>query len=464
MIKNFIKYLMVAIIVLLIGCSKEKFLNRKPSTNIVVPKSLEELTGLLDNFGDAIDLGGALAVLSADEYDYPDLQALNTIQPVERNAYLWSKELFAGGFTVTDWDAPYRSIFYTNVVLEQHAKLSENERIGKDGKMVKGFAHFIRAFAFYNLVSGFAPVWDATRASKDLGIPIRLSANVNEIKQRATLQETYDQIFSDLNEAANLLPDDSPPIMNRNRPSKAAVYALLSRIYLNMREYTQSEKYADLSLKAYDKLMDYNTISQKSEVPFSIHNEEVLLTIHDGNAYGSQLSTGSNSSSIVLIKEELLDAYVANDLRKKVFFGYENARFYLKANYVSRSSPFLGLATDEVYLIKAECAARRGDTKIAMEVLNTLLKTRWVTGKFLPFTAFSPEDALKQILMERRKELIWRGVRWQDIKRLNKEGANITLVRKVDGQVYTLAPNDPRYVFPIPDEEIIRSGLIQNQR
>jgi hypothetical protein len=38
------------------------------------------------------------------------------------------------------------------------------------------------------------------------------------------------------------------------------------------------------------------------------------------------------------------------------------------------------------------------------------------------------------------------------------------LKRTVNGTEYSLAPNDARYVMPIPDDEITRSGIIQNQR
>ncbi|HEY0177744.1 MAG TPA: RagB/SusD family nutrient uptake outer membrane protein, partial [Pedobacter sp.] len=71
---------------------------------------------------------------------------------------------------------------------------------------------------------------------------------------------------------------------------------------------------------------------------------------------------------------------------------------------------------------------------------------------------------LRIVLQERRKELIMRGIRWMDIKRLNKEGANITLTRKLNGNVYTLPANDLRFALPIPDDVIAFSGMKQNLR
>jgi hypothetical protein len=50
-----------------------------------------------------------------------------------------------------------------------------------------------------------------------------------------------------------------------------------------------------------------------------------------------------------------------------------------------------------------------------------------------------------------------------DIKRLNKENANIVLVRKIEGQAYTLQPNANYYALPLPADVIKASGIPQNE-
>jgi hypothetical protein len=122
------------------------------------------------------------------------------------------------------------------------------------------------------------------------------------------------------------------------------------------------------------------------------------------------------------------------------------------------------LATDEVYLIRAECFARAGDVVDALKDLNTLMAKRIKSAFFVPFIASTGTDALKLILTERRKELVMRGLRWTDLRRLNKEGYNIALTRVINGQTYTLLPNDPRYILPIPDDVIVFTGMQQNIR
>src|SRR5699024_1246882 len=116
------------------------------------------------------------------------------------------------------------------------------------------------------------------------------------------------------------------------------------------------------------------------------------------------------------------------------------------------------------YLIRAECYARQGNATQAMNDLYTLLVTRWKTGTYVPFTASGAKEALHIILGERRKELLFRGLRWMDIKRLNREGAHIVLKRIINGKVFTLPPNDNRYALPIPEDIISLTGMKQNPR
>src|SRR5690606_9828267 len=153
-----------------------------------------------------------------------------------------------------------------------------------------------------------------------------------------------------------------------------------------------------------------------------------------------------------LVDSLLYLSYDENDLRKQLFFTMvpaHNKPGY-KGSFSGTARKFGGIATDELYLIKAECEVRKGDYKKGMEVLNDLLIRRWKNDTYEPFEARDMREALAIVLEERRKELVFRSLRWQDLRRLNKEGAEITLQRHIGGTTYVLPPNSPLYVLPIP--------------
>ena len=187
------------------------------------------------------------------------------------------------------------------------------------------------------------------------------------------------------------------------------------------------------------------------------YNSEVLFDMSSANL-NFLLSTTLRVDTV------LISSYATTDRRKDVFFRISNGRYTSKQSYGGGpTTRFTGLATDEVYLIRAECNARKGNTAVAMSDLNTLLRNR--ISPFADLQATSPTDALQKILAERRKELCFRGVRWSDFRRLNKEPQfAVTLIRKIKGQTFTLPPNDQRYVLPIPPVVIFLTGIPQNPR
>jgi hypothetical protein len=207
--------------------------------------------------------------------------------------------------------------------------------------------------------------------------------------------------------------------------------------------------------------MDYNQISTTARQPFTLINDEMLY----------QCYLVSNDPAFYLFRSQgysidtlLYRSYNNNDLRKSIFFSINGTYINKKGGYGGSRISENSMATDELYLTRAECYARSGNNDKALNDLNTLLFKRYITGTYVPFANLSGTNLLNTILTERRKELVSRGLRWNDIRRLNKEGYNITLTRNLNGKVYTLPPNDPRYALPIPPDVITLSGIHQNNR
>ncbi|MDP4260199.1 MAG: RagB/SusD family nutrient uptake outer membrane protein, partial [Bacteroidota bacterium] len=258
-------------------------------------------------------------------------------------------------------------------------------------------------------------------------------------------------------QVANALLPGTIPISNLNRPSKPAALAMLARVYLSMSDYANAEMYAKSCLINYSSLMDYNQIVVTSK-PFPFRSNQVNPEIlYQSNMLVSTSVMKSIVNPSLLVDSTLYSYYATDDLRDSFFFTSTPS---LKAGYSNQIFPFSGLATDEVYLIKAECEARNGDPA-AKNTLHTLLVNRYKTGTLPADTA---TNVLNEVLLERRKELISRGLRWTDLKRLNDEGDEIVLMRTIGGMSYTLEPKSPLYVLPIPPDVIMLSGMPQNPR
>ncbi|WP_426672001.1 RagB/SusD family nutrient uptake outer membrane protein [Mucilaginibacter sp. McL0603] len=444
---------------LLVSSCKKEWLDAKPNLALVVPSTVKDYQAILDNnTGTTLFNNNQPALSEVGAGDlyllYPTWQALDNTQ--ERNAYLWNPDIYAGE-TAYDWNDTYNRILNENIVLDGIAKVPSDQTSIAGWNNVKGTALFYRAYDFWSLAQEFAKAYDPNTASSDLGIPIRTNPDITVKSVRATVQQTYDLIVNDLLLAKTLLPDAA---LFPTRPGKAAVYGMLSRAYMSMSSYDKAFLYADSCLQLSSQLLNYNSLSTTSSKPIARFNKEVIY--HHTLEYYSAFT---NASPNLIVDSVLYNSYSANDLRKRIFFKDVSGFKTRKASYGGASIPFGGIATDEIYLIRAECYARKNDMASAMKDLNTLLFTRWLTGTFVPYTAANSTEALLQILAERRKELVYRGLRWSDLKRLNKDTQTaVTLTRTLNSKSYSLAPNSNLYVFPIPPAEVQLSGLPQNPR
>lgn len=448
--KNRILYSLFSLI-LLNSC--EGFLDQKPQSNLLIPEKVQDLVQLMDGTTWGINNTPAILEISTDNL-YLSEQGYLGLGLVERNAYTWQQELYE--FNGPDWDIPYRQILVANVVLEEAEKLTPANQSERDLiTVLKGRALWMRSQAYFQLLSAFAVPFDPKGSNDSPGVPLRLTPNVGIFIGRGTVGEDYAQIISDLEMAIELLPELAD---FKTRPSKLSAHALLARIYLAMEVYDKAEYHARKTLEINDSLMNYWELNPSRQYPFSLFNDEVIHHLQ-------MLNYTHMNSGLTFVDSTLVKEFAINDLRKELLFTKAAQGINFDGNYSGSRVRFSGLATNEMYLIAAECAARKGNTVDSMELLNKLLETRWKQGTFVPFSASNSEEALRIILQERRKELIFRGLRWMDLRRLNRDPrfAKI-LTRKIGNETFEIGPGSLRYVLPIPPEEIQVSGIPQNPR
>ena len=451
--KNTRSLFQIAILLLLpamfAGC--KKYLDAKPDYSQSTASSLTDLQAILDDAEYMNKRSPAIAEAPADDYFLPE-SSYNSLDDKSKKIYTWNLTDYT---FPDDWASLYTQIYNANLCLENLQKIDRTNANGREWDNVKGSALFFRGYAFLTLTWTFSKAYDNSFAQSDYGISLRTSSDFNVPSTRATVEESYRQILRDLKEALPYLPDLQPIPL---RPSKAAVYGALARTYLSMRIYDSAYTFANAALQLNDDLSDYNSVDVTSPLPFTKFNEEVIFYSVIG-----QHSLSSAHPDYARIDSNLYNSYEDNDLRKTGFFlpladGYRFKGMYSDNPYL----PFTGIATDEMYLVRAECEARLNKLAAASDDLNTLLEKRFVTGTYLPITASDATELLDTILAARRKELVMRTLRWIDIKRLNKEGRDIIPTRIIDGQQFTLPPNDNRYAIPLPADIIRLTGMPQN--
>lgn len=392
--------------------------------------------------------------LGSDDY-YVKSNVLASRPEREQLVYKWQT-----GLERTDdasWRNPYNNILIANLVLEGLERVSDGATVDK--QMLRGEALFVRGYALFYLSQLFCkPYRHSTRLDGELGLPLRTSSDHAQYFGRSGLGETFNFIISGLEAAAELLPVTA---QFKSRPSKLAALSALARVQLSLSNYGEAANYAQQALSYQDELIDYNTLDSNLRIPFEVAHPEVIYYAFCNSGY----LLGASRS---FITKELYDSYEQDDLRKKLFFNRSAAGdVTFRGNYDGVGGTyFSGLATDENYLILAECLVRTGKVAEGVEYLNKLLVKRYASGTFTPHQPdLSEQDALDIVLAERRKELLRRGLRWIDLRRMAQERTE-DIIRKVDDGItdseFKLGQSAVDLVYPIPSDVIRLGGYEQN--
>ncbi|WP_367211283.1 RagB/SusD family nutrient uptake outer membrane protein [Sphingobacterium sp. R2] len=452
------KIIILGLLVALNSACNPDFLDIKRDRKQVIPKSLNDFNLLL---GDETLFSGnssaAMRTAAGEEFTLSESawDLLTTFG--EKNAYRWEDDRFIGT-ECPDWNYGYKRILSANIILEGLAKIERTAANASVYDQVKGKALFHRANANFQLASEFAaPIGDEEH--KAYGVPLRKSADPQEVSIRSSVAETYASILDDLLATQQLL---STEFTDFYQPSKRTANALLARIYLSMGEYNQALAVVKDVFGGKEKLLRYEDFSTSKRYTFpsdGVGNTEIIFN-----------DQGYSTESIVpakgRINMELMTLYAENDLRRSLFFKLEQDGLYsFKGSYLGFGGVFTGLALDEMYLIYAECLIRAGQVQLGLDKLNELLETRFAKNTYKEYRGLEKNAALDLVLLERRKQLLIRGLRWIDLRRFNFiENRNIELQRTLAGKGYTLKAKDLKYTFLVPNNVIINSRVTQFPR
>lgn len=416
--------------------SCKKFLDVKPK-GVILPEKLADYEAML-NSPTMIETFPVHLLYCTD-----DLQGLYTPgdRRSEANTYFWKYQMEnSTELSPPVWGQLYRSIYNCNVIINNVSNTPGSEEKKNE---IMGEALAIKAACYFDLITVYAKAYNPATASTDPGLPLMNSTDVTEsVPDRATLQATIDEIIANLKKAAGYLPLKN---INKLRVNKYGAYAMLSRVYLYLGDYDNALAYADQALEGPFELLDLTVLPDREALPVPELSAESVWV---------RLSSDWVLPGFLLYSDDLLSHFNEDDLRYQFFTRDPTPKERIMINGNANFGPTVA----ELYLSRSEVLARKGNTSEAMDILNTIRKTRIKPSAYEDLSASSADDALTKVLAERRREMAFGGQRWMDMKRLDREGkmqAVLRLDAETQATIGTLAPHSPNYVFEIPSRVLL---------
>lgn len=420
---------------------------------------------------------------------------------------LGSGFLASDDYTTGIWAGHYGAIKNYNIAIEQ-CDLVEDEALKADANVLKGIALFCRASSYLTLARHFSADYEPATAATELAVPLILVYDQLEKPVRATLQEVYDQIIADLDEAEALLSEAGTINLNGTAvnlagapkslaPTVDAVKALKARYFLDVHEY---ELAAESAMDVIDSEAGYALSSSLEEMNKEFMTDEGnesiirLYATKTEGAVGCTIYTSVQSTDaegkffqpMFIPSQTLVNAYENSDLRKQVWFPVDMYPVKVQGtlyNGITMFTKYIGnptlqqgnnedgahfckpLMIAEMYLIAAEAYAQSGNEGDAAAIIGELRAARKageMTG-----------DVMDVIKGEWLRETVGDGQRINCIKRWGDglparpaQKAAENIVMNTPASDYTareVAADSHTLVWPIPSYEIkISPALIQN--
>ncbi|KFF02659.1 RagB/SusD family nutrient uptake outer membrane protein [Flavobacterium reichenbachii] len=464
--KNIYKKAVYLIALGLTLASCENYLDDAPKGS-KVPVTLADYEAFLrDEYTNhRVDVTGAMHLLN-DQFLGISTLANNRLFTAN---YMWDENADRIALKPSDETAyysGYAGISTFNLIIEN--ALTATKATETEQRVVWAEAKVLRAMNYFNLVNFYADTYTASTAATKLSVPLITSANINAPSKQVTIQELYNFILNDVNEALPYLPKVSQTALH---PNLGAGYAFYSRVFLQMNNYTEALKYADLALAENNKLYDwvayYNTNKAVIDVPNSYTTTASPMGFTYVENYTYRHGSANNSGGEFDIPVERAQRFEAGDAR---FTSRWKIRTVGAETYYRRTLTgffnFGGITTVEVYLIKAECLARAGQIGDALNVLNTVRKTRILPASYQDIATTDKTIAVNAILRTKSNELINTLIPFADARRLNAEGIyKVSFTKTANGNTYTLSSDSHLWTMPFPQGAMNSPGngtLTQN--
>lgn len=392
-----------------------------------------------------------------------------------------------------DWAQLYLGIGRCNIILDKINSVSDPELDMNDmRKKIIGQASFLRAYHYFHLVK----TWG--------GVPIELHSNTTDPSKtnlsRSTEKEVYDQIVKDLEVAIEDLPDkySDDNTENKVRATKGAANALMAKVWAQRtdRDYSKVITYCNAVINStiYSLMPNYANLfdgdhymNDESILEIAYQTDPNWITSNWGTALFNEVGDGFQCYCVP--SKDLVNLYDSqNDLiRKDANILFRTETEYADENWNPCNDPSTAvpyyykekhpngwnggdhlylLRLADIILLKAEAQNEIGDLSGAIVNVN-LIRNR--VG-LLDISAASKDEMRTKILDERRMELAFEGLRFDDLVR---NGVFVSTMNNLKEYKFTCndgTPSDPilinynatleKQLCPIPQNERDRNSNI----
>ncbi|MFD1094118.1 RagB/SusD family nutrient uptake outer membrane protein [Salegentibacter chungangensis] len=463
--------LLVSLSVVMTGCEKE-FLDTEPASSISAEQVAETpaanealVNGIYANLR-TYGVGGTTA---HTDYGHRGITAGldNMSNDVVLNNFNWY--IFFYNYTgrvqtssraSLIWNTYYSVVADANIVINGLGTL-ENRTAEEDALFGQALA--LKSFALFNLVRIYSPSYIGNESAPGVPVPDRLTFDG---KGRGTVQDVYNQIIPDLEQAVTLLEGFNRS--SKQQIDQSVAQGLLAEVYLETGNWAEAASAANAARTGYGLMTGEEYVNDGFD---NIGNQEWMwgadIDSESSTVYASFFShydsfLGGYAGALdgyKLIDANLYSMIPETDARKDVFveagneFGFpplSNTKFVDATS--SFEGDYLYMRSAEMYLIEAEALVRAGQVDAGIDVLVELVSSR-DSGYERP--ALTGQALLDEIYLQRRIELWGEGFAWFDLKRLSKpldrtyEGSNHR-----DFGKFMFPAGSNEFLFQIPEDEL----------
>lgn len=387
----------------------------------------------------------------------------------------------------THWSNLYNAISKANTVLERVDDVLDPTLTEERRNQIKGEAYFLRSYHYFSL----AKMWgDVPLITSTIKSTTPESVNI----PKSPVNVIYEQITSDLELAATLLPDTygNDASINKARATAGAAHALAAKAYAQQpspdyqavldRIIEVENSDANYRLIEYSQLFDGNNPNNAESIievqylggvegnfgpqlllPPSISGDTWRKFVTPSqdlvNAFDDAGDTVRKNTSILFESVQWVDEYWGNTAGSSVPFSY---KWKNASGFASADNTYL-IRYGDIVLLKAEALNELNRLEEAVTEVNRIRNRAGLPD--LTDDQKSSKAVLKQtILKERRLELFQEAQRWDDLVRFGEIVSTMNNVVEID-----LRTNTPvnynmtadKIFLPIPQQELDRNPALQ---